>query len=139
MTTVFWTLYVSVLWLLVAAFIGLGILGIVKPETLRALFGYFTRRKPVRVAGVLSLVLGALLLVAAARPEIPATSTTALGIWAALCFIGGLARLFDPTMPIVFMRWFLEFGNGAYRFMALLYFLVAGFVYWVLKVVGGVA
>lgn len=135
----FWHFYIGVLWVIVVLLAGLGVLGFARPAMFRGLVERFTRKKPVRIAGAFTVLLAVIVFAGSMAPGLDGVTKGALLVWSVLFLIGGAVRLFDPVIPIFGVRWLLEYGNTAFRLIALLYVLFAGFVYWALRAVAQAA
>lgn len=76
----------------------LGVVGIVAPGALRRIMNMFTRNGPVRLLGVVLIVLGAEMFIQARNTTLPML-VKALG---ALMFVDGGVCLFVPTLSVIF-------------------------------------
>ena len=93
-------IYVPLMLSLAVVFLLLGIMGLLAPWSLRRVMNMFTRNGPVRILGILLLVVGAEMFIQARHTTWPLL-VKALG---ALVFVDGGVQLFVPTLSVIFME-----------------------------------
>jgi hypothetical protein len=93
-------IYVPLMLSLALVLLLLGIVGIVAPGSLRRIMNVFTRNGPVRVLGVLLIIVGAEMFIQARNTTLPLL-VKGLG---ALMFVDGGVRLFVPTLSVILME-----------------------------------
>lgn len=93
-------IYVPLMLSLALVLLLLGVVGIVAPWSLRRIMNMFTRNGPVRLLGIVLIVLGAEMFIQARHTTMPLLVKT-LGV---LMFVDGGVRLFVPTLSVIFME-----------------------------------
>ena len=93
-------IYVPLMLSLALVLLVLGVVGILAPWSLRRVMNLFTRNGPVRVLGVVLIILGAEMFIQARHTTLPML-VKGLG---ALMFIDGGVRLFVPTLSVIIME-----------------------------------
>jgi len=118
-------IYVPLMLSLASVLLLLGVVGIVAPWSLRRIMNMFTRNGPVRVLGVVLIILGAEMFIQARNTTLPLL-VKALGT---LMFIDGGVRLFVPTLSVIFMEKLSGVRPIGLRLMGLLQVGVAWLFY----------
>jgi len=118
-------IYVPLMLSLALVLLLLGVVGILAPWSLRRVMNMFTRNGPVRVLGVLLIVVGAEMFIQARHTTLPLL-VKGLG---ALMFIDGGVRLFVPTLSVIFMEKLRSVRPLGLRLMGLLQVGVAWLFY----------
>lgn len=109
-------IYVPLMLSLALVLLVLGVVGILAPWSLRRVMNVFTRNGPVRVLGILLIIVGAEMFIQARHTSLPLL-VKALG---ALMFIDGGVRLFVPTLSVIFMEKLRSVRPLGLRLMGLL-------------------
>ncbi len=122
------TIYGPTMWALVAVYVLLGITGLVSPERLRGLVRVFTRSGPVRVLGVILLIVGTEMFLRAPG-AVEAFRVTALKVVGIALFVDGGVCLFVPTMNVIIAERCASWARHWYRLFGLLSFGIAYLFY----------
>lgn len=109
-------LYVPLMWALTITLLLVGLLGVLMPARLRRLLDMFTRNGPVRVLGVVMVILGAEMFIQARNTVSPMLVKT-LGV---LLFVDGGVGLIVPTLSVIFTEKTRNFRLPGLRFVGLL-------------------
>lgn len=118
-------IYVPTMWAFVAVHVLVGVVGLVAPDSLRGLVGVFTRSKPVRVLGLLLLVVGTEMFLRAPGTAVPLLVKT-LGV---VMFVHGGVCLFVPTVNVIIAERCTAWAGHWYRLSGLLSFGIAYLFY----------
>ena len=114
-----------ILWVFTGLSAGLGFLGLVAPKGLGRIQRLFLSKTPLRLVGVLFIVLGALTFRAAVREDLPPFVKVA-GV---LLFMVGGVELLLPSAIIIVNEWWLDRSNTWQRLAGLCWLVLAVLFY----------
>jgi hypothetical protein len=114
-------IYVPMMWVLVVVSGGIGALGVLAPSKLKGTVGLFTKNRPVRILGVLLMVVGAEMFIRGSITTAPLLVKT-LGV---ILFIDGGVCLFIPTFSVITAEWCMDRTEAWHRLAGLLALVLA--------------
>jgi hypothetical protein len=119
------TIYVPMMWALVAVSALLGVAGVVAPGRLRDGVRVFTQSRPNRILGVVLMIVGAEMFIRGPGMAVPLLVRT-LGV---LLFVDGGVRLILPTLSVIVAEWFVARSDHWYRVLGLVCLVLAYLFY----------
>lgn len=108
-------IYTPAMWACVAVNVLMGLAGLLAPGRLRATVAVFTSSRPVRILGVVAIIVGTGMFMSARGTASPLLVKT-LG---ALLFVDGGVGLVIPTLYVIVSEWVVAWRNRWYRLAGL--------------------
>jgi hypothetical protein len=109
------------LWALAIFYFLFGLLAVFRPGTPRSVAPAFSRPVPIRVAGLMIMIVGAALFRAGGHTTLPLVMKT-LGF---LAFVEGGVLLLLPGVALIVLEWWSELSNAWLRVMGALSLLLS--------------
>jgi len=109
-------IYLPLMWACVAFYAALGALGILRPESLRGAVRRLAKPAPIRLIGIVLVLVGAETFVHARITSLPWLIKT-LGV---VLFVGGGVRVVVPMLSVIVAERMLEVSRQWYRLAGLL-------------------
>ena len=120
-------IYVPLMWVLAAASGCVGLVALWSPGSFRGVIAAFTKNRPVRVLGVVLVVIGAELFVRSKGMAVDLRWVTkALG---AFLFVDGGVFLLIPTVVVILAEWLETRSEQFYRVLGLFLIVAAYLLY----------